>query len=269
VNGIPEYGTGRREDYLSQQDERAEQARDQAAGEVTREFAGWFEAQGYPSPDDRYDGEEMAEAFKSGMQAARDLAAAQEAHRHFTGEIIGELRQALGADPDAEQEAGEAPEDFAIRLAHYARERIDELHGLIAAQEPHAAPEPSFDVPPDGAVAIRPSDGATLVIAFGPEVNPGQAAKAVGQLRASGLDVIAVTDAAAVREWQPAPELAALHDQLASAKHALARLTSENPVKAQHEDFFEDEFLARVQYARNALASLPFVSPHEPGAAAS
>jgi hypothetical protein len=140
VSGIPEYGTGRHEDYLSQQDERAEQARDQAAGEVTREFAGWFEAQGYPSPDDRYDGEEMAEAFKSGMQAARDLAA---------------------------------------------------------------------------------------------------------------------------------PELAALHDQLASAKHALARLTSENPVKAQHEDFFEDEFLARVQYARNALASLPFVSPHEPGAAAS
>lgn len=43
------------------------------------EFAGWMEAQGYPSPEDRYDGSEMAEAFAAGMQAQRDLAAVQPA----------------------------------------------------------------------------------------------------------------------------------------------------------------------------------------------
>jgi len=71
MNGISEHGTGRNEDYLSQQDERAEQARDQAAEEVSREFDGWFEAQGYDAADSAY--EEMAEAFEAGMQAARDL----------------------------------------------------------------------------------------------------------------------------------------------------------------------------------------------------
>jgi hypothetical protein len=139
VIGIPAPGTGRHEDYLSQQDERAEVARDLAAEEVSREFAGWAEAQGYDDSE-LYSFAEMDEAFAGGMQAARDV---------------------------------------------------------------------------------------------------------------------------------DAPELAALHDQLASAKHALARLTAENPVKAQHGDFFEDEFHARIQYARNALASLPFVSPHEPGTPAS
>jgi hypothetical protein len=50
--------------------------RDLAAEETSREFGGWFEAQGYPSPEDRYDGDEMAEAFTAGMQAQRDLDAA-------------------------------------------------------------------------------------------------------------------------------------------------------------------------------------------------
>ena len=50
--------------------------RDLQAEEAGREFDGWFEAQGYPSPEGRYDGEEMAGAFTAGMQAERDLAAA-------------------------------------------------------------------------------------------------------------------------------------------------------------------------------------------------
>jgi hypothetical protein len=51
-------------------------ARDLAAEEAHAEFTGWMEAQGYPSPDDRYDGDEMAGAFAAGMQAGRDLIAA-------------------------------------------------------------------------------------------------------------------------------------------------------------------------------------------------
>lgn len=74
MNGIPEYGTGQHEDYLSQQDERAELARDLAAEEAAREFAGWAEAQGYDDSE-LYSFAEMDEAFAAGMQAARDLAA--------------------------------------------------------------------------------------------------------------------------------------------------------------------------------------------------
>jgi hypothetical protein len=47
-------------------------ARDLQAEQDRAEFTGWFEAQGYPSPEDRYDGDEMGEAFAAGMQAARD-----------------------------------------------------------------------------------------------------------------------------------------------------------------------------------------------------
>jgi hypothetical protein len=73
--------------------------------------------------------------------AAQTTIAAQQPHRDFAGEIIGELRQALGADPDGEPEAGETPEGHAIRLAHYLKERIDELHGLVAAEQPQPAPK--------------------------------------------------------------------------------------------------------------------------------
>ena len=56
-------------------------------------------------------------------------------------EVAGALREALGDDPDAEPGKGETPGEHAVRLAHYLKERVDELHGLIAGQEPQPACE--------------------------------------------------------------------------------------------------------------------------------
>jgi hypothetical protein len=71
----------------------------------------------------------------------------------FVSEILGELRDALGADPDGKQEPGEAPEAWAVRLVHYLKERIEELHGLIAGREPLSV-KPADDVkPPPGLAA--------------------------------------------------------------------------------------------------------------------
>jgi hypothetical protein len=56
------------------------------------------------------------------------------------------------------------------------------------------------------------------------------------------------------------PGEAPADSQLASAKHALERLASDRPVRAQHEDFYRDEFAARTRYARQALQSLPYVA---------
>jgi hypothetical protein len=50
----------------------------------------------------------------------------------FLAEITGQLRNALGTDPDAEREPGETAEAFALRLVAYCKERIDELHRDIA-----------------------------------------------------------------------------------------------------------------------------------------
>ena len=94
MNGIPEYGTGRHEDYLCQQEERAEVARDQRAEETKREFDGWFEAQGLDDQG-RFDQDEMQFAFESGMQAERDLDAKQEPkpapELADGGEALGEI----------------------------------------------------------------------------------------------------------------------------------------------------------------------------------
>jgi hypothetical protein len=104
VTGIPEYGAGRHEDYLSQRDERAEVARDLQAEEVTREFAGWAEAQGYDDSE-LYSFAEMDEAFAAGMQAARDLDAAQERPARFGATGGPQLRLALCGDHPGEAHA--------------------------------------------------------------------------------------------------------------------------------------------------------------------
>jgi hypothetical protein len=75
-----------------------------AALEATvREFTGWFEAQGYPSPDDRYDGDEMEAAFAAGMEAQRDLdetaLAAALRENQVRGEVITRMEQAC-TQPD-------------------------------------------------------------------------------------------------------------------------------------------------------------------------
>jgi hypothetical protein len=77
MNGIPASGTGRHEDYLMQQDERAEVARDFQAEQEHAEWSGWMEAQGFPRHEG-YAGGDMFDAFKAGMQAQRDLDAAQQ-----------------------------------------------------------------------------------------------------------------------------------------------------------------------------------------------
>jgi hypothetical protein len=89
MTGIPEYGTGRHEDYLVQQEERAEVARDLLAEQEHAEWTGWMDAQGYATSQrqgsEGYGGGDMFDAFKAGMQAARDLDAAQEQPaRHWT-----------------------------------------------------------------------------------------------------------------------------------------------------------------------------------------
>lgn len=82
-------------------------------------------------------------AIRDNVALTREPHAAPELaeHREFVGEIVGELRQALGADPDGDAEPGEAPEALAVRLARYLKHRIDELHGLVAEGEPQPAPE--------------------------------------------------------------------------------------------------------------------------------
>jgi hypothetical protein len=82
MNGIPQYGTGRHEDYLVQQEERAEVARDLEAEQEHAEWTGWMDAQGYATSQrqgsEGYGGGDMFDAFKGGMQATRDLDDAQE-----------------------------------------------------------------------------------------------------------------------------------------------------------------------------------------------
>jgi len=105
MTGIPEYGTGRHEDYLSQQDERAEQARDQQAEQDHAEWLDWMDSEGYAASQrqgsEGYGGGDMFDAFKAGMQAARDLAAAKE--RPASGDVRGLLDplHALAAKWDA------------------------------------------------------------------------------------------------------------------------------------------------------------------------
>lgn len=74
---IPAFGTGQHEDYLRQQEERAEVARDLQGEQDHAEFTGWWEAQGYDADHAQtfYGADVMAETFLAGMQAARDLAA--------------------------------------------------------------------------------------------------------------------------------------------------------------------------------------------------
>lgn len=87
-------------------------ARDLRAEEVSREFAGWFEAQGYRLDATFMEGD-MADAFTAGMQAERDLATvtgdgtlrtritrlagAWEAHPQLTeeGQLLRELGEIL------------------------------------------------------------------------------------------------------------------------------------------------------------------------------
>lgn len=66
--------------------------------------------------------------------------APENARKEFVAEITGALLAALGEDADAAPEPGESPERRAVRLAAYAKGRIDELHDMISAQEPQAAP---------------------------------------------------------------------------------------------------------------------------------
>jgi hypothetical protein len=112
--------------------------RDLRAEQVRREFAGWFEAQGYPSPEDRYDGEEMAEAFGGGMQAERDLTAT-------VGD--GTLRTRITRLADTWEHNPELTEEGHL-LRELAEILRDELH--------HASDAPQE--PPGDSVAGHPDD---------------------------------------------------------------------------------------------------------------
>jgi hypothetical protein len=87
--------------------------------------------------------EDLAEPVQAGFAAiaAREPGAADD-----LAEVVGVLREALGDDRDAEPENGEAPATHAVRLAHYLKERITELHGLIADPEPQPAPDLAGDL---------------------------------------------------------------------------------------------------------------------------
>lgn len=110
-----------------------------APQELSGEFAGWFAAQGYPSPDDRYDGEEMAEAFAAGMQAQRDLDAA--AGHVACDTAIGSLRAELEAlraelaDVRERAEFYESERDSWRATAEGQRTLLDEI-GVMAANAP-------------------------------------------------------------------------------------------------------------------------------------
>jgi hypothetical protein len=75
MNGVPAYGTGRHEAYLTQQDERAEVARDLEAEQEQAGFLAWYEAQAWS--DGEHGWGDMADAFKAGMKEQRDLDAAR------------------------------------------------------------------------------------------------------------------------------------------------------------------------------------------------
>jgi hypothetical protein len=106
VNGIPECGTGRHEDYLSQQDERADVARERQAEQDCAEWRGWMEASAYSTHPDDCEG--MAEAFEAGMRVAEpwtvaELAAALDSFYAWFTVTGGGARvqgQLLGADAD-------------------------------------------------------------------------------------------------------------------------------------------------------------------------
>lgn len=86
----------------------AQADRDRADEEITREFAGWAEAQGYDDSE-LYSFAEMDEAFAAGMQAARDLDAAQPP-RPAPGSPLPAGQQ-LAYDEDAEADEIAAEDD--------------------------------------------------------------------------------------------------------------------------------------------------------------
>lgn len=123
MNGIPEYGTGRHEDYLSQQDERAEAARDHQAEEGCAEWRGWMEANAYSTHPDDCEG--MAEAFAAGMRAARELAAAQPKPAPELGtawRLLGENRALLAEILGFLGDGIPPGDEFALQVAQW-RER--------------------------------------------------------------------------------------------------------------------------------------------------
>jgi len=143
-------------------------ARDLTAEEITREFAGWSEAQGYDDSE-LYSFAEMDEAFAAGMQAARDLGAQQPrpapghmmvmrgtiAIREAEIELLNrklaeekrihrELLEAVlrHADNEADRDYP-TPESRAQAYVELLEERNIELCSLIA--EPQPAPELGAD----------------------------------------------------------------------------------------------------------------------------
>jgi len=90
-----------------------------------------------------YDEIEVSEVFAE-RDRLRKALAAREPQADGVAEVVGALREALGEDPDAEPETGEEPAKHAVRLAHYLKERIDELHGLVAQPAPGLAVAPEL-----------------------------------------------------------------------------------------------------------------------------
>lgn len=88
---------------------------------------------------------------------------------------------------------------------------------------------PAQEVPADNAIVARTGcDGSVLVLALGAGVSKDRAAEVARNLReASGLNVIAVADVAAVRAWHPhdAPaELAAAMAEARDVREGYGRL---------------------------------------------
>jgi hypothetical protein len=101
------------------------------------EFTGWMEAQGYnPDPDMVCGGGDMADAFAAGMQAARELAAAQ--------------AQAAPELATAERERDQLREQLAA-----IRERLENLAGTLELSASATSPSKKSQIESGCAEAMR------------------------------------------------------------------------------------------------------------------
>ena len=101
------------------------QPRDRHAEQDHAEFARWYEAQGYGKPDEEFGAGEMADVFTAGMQAQRDLDAAQHPKPVSTG-------QQLAYDEDREAEEIAREDDDGERDTARRMDALDEAARLEA-----------------------------------------------------------------------------------------------------------------------------------------